>query len=90
VAIALFFLFGIGTGLINVLSPSWIQKRTDPAMLGRVMALLNLGALGIVPLSMAAAGAVAQVSVTLLLLLSGALQIITAGVAATSRSFRRI
>jgi hypothetical protein len=86
----LFFLFGIGTGLVNVLSPSWIQRRTDPAMLGRVMALLNLGALGIVPLSMAAAGAVAQLGVTLLFVLSGALQVATAAVAASSRAFRRI
>jgi predicted MFS family arabinose efflux permease len=90
VAMGLFFLFGIGTGLVNVLSPSWIQRRTDPAMLGRVMALLNLGALGIVPLSMAAAGAVAQLGVTLLFVLSGALQVATAAVAASSRAFRRI
>ena len=89
-AVALFFLFGIGTGLINVVAPSWLQRRTDPAMLGRVMALVNVGALGAAPISMAVAGVIAQVSVTLTLLLSGVLQIATAGAAASSRAFRRI
>ena len=90
VAIALFFLIGIGTGLINVVAPSWLQRRTDPTMLGRVMALVNVGALGAAPLSMAVAGAVAQVSVPLTLFLGGLLHIIAAGAAASSRAFRRI
>ncbi len=72
------------------MSPTWLQKRTEPAMLGRVMALVNVGALGAAPLSLAVAGAIAQVSVTLTLLLSGVLQIATAGAAASSRAFRRI
>ncbi len=59
-------------------------------MLGRVMALVNVGAFGAAPLSMAVAGAVAQLSVTLTLLLSGALQISVAGAAASSRAFRNI
>jgi len=90
VAMALFFIIGTGMGLINVITPTWLQRRTDPAMLGRVMALVNVGAFGAAPLSMAVAGAVAQVSVTLTLVLSGALQIATAGAAASSRAFRRI
>jgi hypothetical protein len=90
VAMALFFIIGTGMGLINVITPTWLQRRTDPAMLGRVMALVNVGAFGAAPLSMAVAGAVAQVSVTLTLFLSGALQIAAAGAAASSRAFRRI
>ena len=90
VAMALFFVIGTGMGLINVVTPTWLQRRTDPAMLGRVMALVNVGAFGAAPLSMAVAGAVAQVSVTLTLVFSGALQIATAGAAASSRAFRRI
>jgi hypothetical protein len=54
------------------------------------MALISVGALGAAPLSMAVAGAVAQVSVTLTLVLSGALQVATAGAVASSRAFRRI
>ncbi len=54
------------------------------------MALVNVGAFGAAPLSMAVAGAVAQLSVTLTLLLSGALQISVAGAAASSRAFRNI
>ncbi len=90
VAMALFFIIGTGMGLINVITPTWLQRRTDPAMLGRVMALVNVGAFGAAPLSMAVAGAVAQVSVTLTLVFSGAVQIATAGAAASSRAFRRI
>jgi predicted MFS family arabinose efflux permease len=89
-AAALMFVFGTGTGLINVLSPSWLQRRSDPAMLGRVMALVNTAALGAVPISMALAGAVGQLSVGLLFVLSGVAQILSAATAATSRSFRRI
>lgn len=89
-AMALMYLFGIGTGLINVMAPTWLQRRTDPTMLGRVMALVNVGALGAAPLSLAAAGVIAQVSLSLLFLLSGALQIAAAGTAASSRAFRRI
>lgn len=90
VAVALFFLFGIGTGLINVIAPSWLQRRTEPAMLGRMMALVNVGGLGAAPLSLAVAGAIAQLSVPLMMVLSGGLQIAAAGVAASSRAFRRI
>ncbi len=89
-AMAFMSLFGIGTGLINVMSPTWIQRRSDPAMLGRVMGLVNVAALGSAPLSMATAGVLAQVSVTLLLLLSAALQVGSAGVASLSRTFRHL
>jgi hypothetical protein len=89
-AMAFMSLFGIGTGLINVMSPTWIQRRSEPAMLGRVMGLVNVAALGSAPLSMAVAGLLAQVSVTLLLVLSAALQVGSAGVASLSRTFRRL
>jgi hypothetical protein len=89
-AMAFMSLFGIGTGLINVMSPTWIQRRSEPAMLGRVMGLVNVAALGSAPLSMAVAGVLAQVSVTLLLVLSAALQVGSAAVASLSRTFRRL
>jgi len=54
------------------------------------MALVNVGAFGAAPLSMEVAGAVAQLSVTLTLVLSGALQIAAAGAAASSRAFHKI
>jgi predicted MFS family arabinose efflux permease len=90
VAAALMLLFGSGTGVINVITPAWLQRRTEPAMLGRVMALANTAALGAVPLSQAVAGVIGQVSVVLLFLFSAATQAMAAGTAATSRSFRRI
>ena len=89
-AVGIVILFGIGTGLINVMAPTWLQRRTEPAMLGRVMALVSLAALGTAPLSVAVAGTLAQVSVTLLLVLSGVL-VAAAGVgAAFSTTFRRM
>lgn len=89
-SMAFMSLFGIGTGLINVISPTWIQRRSEPAMLGRVMGLVNVAALGSAPLSMAAAGVLAQVSVTLLLVLSAGLQVGSAAVASLSRTFRQL
>lgn len=42
---------------VDVQSLTWIQKTTERAYLGRVMSILQFGALGIAPVSMALAGA---------------------------------
>ena len=89
-AASLMLLFGCGTGVINVITPAWIQRRTEPAMLGRVMALANTAALGAVPISQAIAGVIGQVSVGLLFGFSAITQVLASGTAADSRSLRQI
>ncbi len=81
---------GIATGVINTYGISWLQRRTDPAMQGRVMSLVMLASLGMVPISLAASGAIAQVNPTILFLIAGALILAASGAAATSRTVRQM
>ena len=88
-AIALGFA-GVASGAINTYGVSWLQRRTDPAMQGRVMSLVMLASMGLTPVAYAASGVVAQAHVTLLFVLCGALILVTAAGAALSRTVRSI
>jgi len=57
---ALLALMGLAVGFVNVQVNVWVQTRVDRAMLGRVMSVLMVCAVGLVPLSYAAAGVLAQ------------------------------
>lgn len=62
---------GIGAGFVNVLILAWIQTRAQPEMLGRVMSVLLLSGVGLQPVSFIVAGALADISVRLLLAAAG-------------------
>jgi len=81
---------GIATGTINTYGISWLQRRTDPSMQGRVMSLVMLASMGLTPIAYAASGAVAQANVTALFLLCGVLILVTAACAGLSRSVRSL
>jgi MFS family permease len=81
---------GVGTGVINTYGISWLQRRTLPAMQGRVMSLLMLASVGLLPLSYAASGVLAQVNATLLFLIAGGMSVACGVVAASSRSGRSL
>jgi MFS family permease len=83
-------LSGVGTGVINTYGLSWLQRRTDPAMQGRVMSLLMLASMGLTPLGYAASGALAQVNPTLLFAIAGGMMLLCAAGAAASRSVRSL
>ena len=68
-------LSGIGTGVINTYGVSWLQRRTDPAMQGRVMSIVMLASMGLTPLSYAVSGAIAEVDPTLLFLIAGGMML---------------
>jgi MFS family permease len=68
---------GIGTGAVNTNAISWLQRRTDPSMRGRVMSLVMLASLGMTPIAYAASGALADVNVTLLFLVCGGMMLAT-------------
>lgn len=74
----------VGSGVINILMMPWLQIRTDPAMLGRVSALIMLASLGLTPLSYAAAGWLAAANLNLLFIAGGAIILFTASFAALS------
>lgn len=54
----LFFTMGTGTSIMNVLVISRVQGAVDSNMLGRVMAAINVLAMGVVPIAMLLAGLV--------------------------------
>ena len=45
----------IGSGLANIIMVPWLQTRTDPSMIGRVMSMFMFASVGLTPLSYAAA-----------------------------------
>jgi hypothetical protein len=50
---------GLASGAVNTFGISWLQRRTEPAMQGRVMSLVMLASIGLVPISYALSGAIA-------------------------------
>ena len=83
-------LSGIGTGVVNTYGISWLQRRTDPAMQGRVMSLVMLASMGLTPVSYAVSGAIAEVSPTLLFLIAGGMILLCAAGTAASRTVRSL
>jgi MFS transporter len=79
---------GMAIGYVNVLGISWLQKRTDPQLLGRVMSLVMLGSFGLGPISNAIAGLLVDVNLSLLFAGAGALLVIVALFATTNREVR--
>jgi MFS family permease len=77
---ALLVLAGLGVGYINVQFSSWAQMRVDRAVLGRVYSVLTLFAVGLVPVSFAVSGVLAQWNLQGLFIAAGAF-LATAGAA---------
>ena len=81
---------GAGGAVVNVVLMTWLQSRTEPALLGRVMSVVMFAAVGLTPLSYAVAGLVAETHVTAMFVGSGALVVLVATVAAASGALRRL
>ncbi|HEU5153265.1 MAG TPA: MFS transporter [Gemmatimonadales bacterium] len=69
---ALLLVMGSFSGFINVQLQAWFQQRVDRAFLGRVVSVSMLSAYGLMPLSMAAAGAAVGWSTRGMFAISGA------------------
>lgn len=83
-------LTGVGTGVVNTYGISWLQRRTLPAMQGRVMSLVMLASMGLTPVSYAVSGVIAQLNPTLLFLIGGGMIFACGAVAATSAKVREL
>ena len=81
---------GVGTGVVNTYGISWLQRRIDSAMQGRVMSLVMLASMGLTPLAYAASGAIANVNPSLLFLIAGGMMLLCAAGSAASRSVRTL
>lgn len=89
-AVAILATAGVASGVVNTYGISWLQRRTEPSMQGRVMSLVMLASIGLVPIGYAAAGVLAEASPTLLFVLAGGLMVIAALGAAISRTVRSL
>ena len=72
---------GLASGYLNVSVISWLQERSDPDLLGRVMSLVMLGAVGLQPVSLAIAGVLVDAYATPMYLLAGGLILAAVAVA---------
>ena len=89
-AAVLMALSGVGTGVVNTYGISWLQRRTDPSMQGRVMSLVMLASMGMTPVAYAASGAIAQANVTLLFVICGGMMLLCGAGALASRTVRSL
>jgi MFS family permease len=84
------FVMSASAGLLNVHLLAWFQQRVDRAMLGRVMSVLMFASIGLVPLSLAAAGFAVQWSVRGMFAAAGAMVIMVTVIAVFQRPVREI
>ena len=83
-------LSGVGTGVVNTYGISWLQRRTDSAMHGRVMSLVMLASMGLTPVAYAVSGVIAEINPALLFLIGGAMMLLCGVGAAASRQVREL
>jgi MFS family permease len=86
----LMVLIGICGGIANVAMMAWIQGHVDHALMGRVMSVIMFAAVGLMPVSLALAGLVAERYVTGMFTVAGVLMMLTAVVAGLSPATRHI
>jgi MFS family permease len=86
----LMVLIGICGGIANVSMMAWIQGRVDPSLMGRVMSVIMFAAVGLMPVSLAFAGLVAERHATAMFTVAGILMMLTALVAGLSPATRHI
>lgn len=84
------FVMSAASGFLNVHLLAWFQQRVDRAMLGRVMSVLMFAGLGLMPLSLAAAGVAVQWSMRGMFAGAGVLVIVVTCIAALQRPVREI
>jgi MFS family permease len=88
ILVAVMVVNGIVEGAATTYFLSWIQRRTDAAFQGRVMSVAMLASVGLEPIALAVAGAVAAQSLGLLFWGSAVAIVLVAVAAAASRSIR--
>ena len=78
---------GAGVGALQVSGMAWLQRRSDPAYLGRVMSLVMFAVMGLTPLSYAVAGAVAETALRVLFIGAGSIMVLLALATSVSRAW---
>jgi MFS family permease len=87
-AIALAIAIGATSSFLGVVTVSWLQERTEPALIGRVMSFAMFSAVALDPISFALAGMLVGLNLTAMFLAAGVLLLLTAVLGALSRTMR--
>jgi MFS family permease len=88
--IAILFAIGASAGFMNVHLLAWFQQRVERSVLGRVMSVLMFASLGLMPLSLAAAGVAVQWSLSGMFAGAGVLVLVVTSIAALQPTVREI
>jgi MFS family permease len=88
--VTLLVVMGASAGFLNVHLFAWFQERVDVKLLGRVMSVLMFASVGLVPLSLVAAGAAVAWSLRAMFAGAGGLILIVTLVAASQAPVRDI
>jgi MFS family permease len=84
------FLMGLTSGYSNVHMTAWYQERVETSLMGRVMSVRMFTIFGLMPVSLAIAGFLAEVSMQILFASAGILMLAVTVLAATQRPVREI
>lgn len=79
---------GMTASFMAVVNISWLQERSEPGLVGRVMSLAMFSAVALDPISFVLAGLLVEVSLEAVFLAAGGLLLLTAILGATSRTMR--
>jgi MFS family permease len=83
-------LMGLGEGYVVIQFITWLQLRTAPHMLGRMMSVLMFAVVGLTPLSSTVSGALIQWNAQAVMVGAGILMFAVVGIAALSPSVWRL
>jgi MFS family permease len=89
-AVALATAIGATSSFLGVITISWLQERTEPRLIGRVMSFAMFSAVALDPISFALAGVLVELDLTAMFLAAGALLLLTAALGALSRTMREV
>ncbi|WP_414541451.1 MFS transporter [Nostoc sp. CCY0012] len=81
---------GFCSCIFTVVGITWIQKQTQPEMLGRVMSLGMFSAFGVAPVSFALAGFLVNLNLTIMFTVAGSIMLLTSLCLAANSSVRKI
>jgi MFS family permease len=87
---AVLVIMAVCAAVTNIHLASWVQGRVDPAIRGRVISVLMLSAVGLQPLSLAAAGVLAAWSLTGMFLVAAAVLLAVTAAGAMRLTVREI
>ena len=79
---------GAAAGYVSVNASGWLQRRAPANMKGRVISVAVLANYGLMPISYAASGALAQLRLEVLFVVAGAAVVLATAAAALSRTVR--